>query len=276
MKRIILFGMLLCLALPSLAQKCYTAEMVEPPTKISTGLPFVPVYMNSKKTIYMSAAASNRYQRDPSILKQLVPTKIKNQKVFVLPEEKRKIERENKLNLTLEEKLQKKAEEQAFCKENAACKDLLSLWEAMGENEKKVATLKKEAQNNFEQALREQKSIYLKTKLGQSAVRFVEEKQYSRLLGNHFDIDALEEFLFSGQPEFTVTGWSDTFLRLCNFKRRGILSQTQEQKILRFVERAHQQFSEGTLPLISQPNKNPYKSGAALFNKSASCTSIYF
>lgn len=243
------------------AEKKGSSQQATAPSGSETTLLKIPAYSQTTgETYFLSPKAANVYAKKES-LSGFVKVTVSDGEVYVLPEEKVSFPvwyASEKSRLSRFEKRPTSGEASAenLCPPNTPeCEDLLVLWVKMGVGEQKIHNLLLGArENGFAETLKKDKSLCLGVCDG--AVKAVERRQRKRLLGEDFNVGALEEFMWQGG--FTAAGWLDTFKEFCQQGRAGKLSEEQIRQVKPFAKRTEKAWKKKELPVIRLANRDPW------------------
>lgn len=238
----------------------------------------IPVFDQlTGETYFFSPGAVNVYTENNS-LDTLVKVTVYDGEVYVLPEEKdsypvwyetekQKSARHNAR--VIEENGNALSSQDSLCPPNTPeCEDLLVLWLYMGMPEEKLPALARGAQEQgFAATLRKDKRLCIG--VHQGALSAVEKRQRERLLGENFNLAALEDFMWRG--EFTKSGWEETFLSFCQSGRTGKLDAAQLKQIKKFAKKTERAVETKEIPLIRLNNRDPFASVWLDFHAALSC-----
>lgn len=238
-----------------------TDQSVRP---METTLLKIPAYSQTTgETYFFSPKAADVYAKNDS-LNGFVKVTVSDGEVYVMPEEKVSFPvwyASEKSRLSRFEK-RPTVKEAAASLENLCpsdtpeCEELLVLWSKMGVREQEIPNLLLGAQEKgFAETLKKDKSLCLGVCDG--AIKMVERRQRKRLLGESFDVNALEQFMWEGG--FTAAGWLDTFKGFCQQGHGGKLSEEQIRQVKSFAKRTEKSWKKEELPVIRLANRNPWQ-----------------
>ncbi len=219
----------------------------------ATGLPYVAAVLPDGTSVLMSYAAANAYRTDETVVKKLVTGTIQGKKVLMLPNEQVKtpVAKQDSVSNNLNQ-LDKAIKQASYCEGNADCEYLKILWKAKGSKDDQIPALINGARADFAGELRKQKKLCYR--ICDGAVKQVETSQLKHILGQNPSIKALDGYLFA-QPEFTVAGWNNTLLYLCQL---GQKNTALKNDIKKFAKKTEKQFDSKKLPIVTPSNIDPY------------------
>ncbi len=239
----------------------------------------IPVFSQTTgETYFLSPMAVNVYTETDS-LDSFVKVTVYDGEVYVLPEEKesypiwyetekKKLEGSAAQAVTGESPAP--FNQDHLCPSNTPeCEDLLVLWTYMRMPKENFPALVNGArEQGFAAALRKDKRLCIGGAYS-GALTKLEKHQRERLLGENFNLAALEDFMWRG--EFTKSGWEETFHSFCLNGRSGKLDKAQLKQIKKFAKQTERALEAKKIPLIRLNNRDPFASSWSKFYGALTC-----